>query len=464
MKRHQPAFVTTLMVCLGVFMTAGLPASAASASREDAASPPREGEGGAIAAIERAAHPLRSTKPSGPLDDLRPLGSMVGDAKIAGVGEATHSSHEFFTMKHRVFRYLVAEKGFRTFSLEAPWSTGLRLNDYVLHGKGDPRRIMSEDFQESYLFWNTREYLSLVKWMRAYNRAHPHDPVRFMGNDAAYAGPELYDRVTAYVRQARPELLPEFTRLYRGLRPTTDTYTYMRAYVAKPPAERREMASRTGQALELLRRARPASGGAAHDGYAWALRHATALDQTARLYAFDPKDPGELAKAMVFRDRTMAENTAWWQERTGDKVMLSAHNGHVGYESVYPDRYPKTQGGFLRDRLGPDYVTVGLSFHHGSFNATEADDPLIDEEVRKVTLGAAAPGNNEPTLDRVRYDDYLLDMRTAPAEARDWLGVSRPTREIGTAYPWPDAPVALARSYDVLIHLHEVRAADRLPH
>ncbi len=61
-------------------------------------------------------------------------------------------------MKYRVFRYLVREKGFRTFALEAPWSTRQRLDAYVLRGEGDPRQIMREEFQESYRLWNNREY------------------------------------------------------------------------------------------------------------------------------------------------------------------------------------------------------------------------------------------------------------------------------------------------------------------
>ncbi|MFF1295767.1 MULTISPECIES: hypothetical protein [unclassified Streptomyces] len=43
---------------------------------------------------------------------------MIGDARVVGLGEATHSSHDFFALKDRVFRHLVEEKGFRTFALE----------------------------------------------------------------------------------------------------------------------------------------------------------------------------------------------------------------------------------------------------------------------------------------------------------------------------------------------------------
>ncbi|EST38542.1 hypothetical protein N566_06840 [Streptomycetaceae bacterium MP113-05] len=122
-----------------------------------AALPPPEQR--ALLAVERSAHPLRTTDPYGDLDDLRPFGRIVGNAQVVGMGEATHSSHEFFTMKHRVMRYLVENKGFRTFALEASWSSGLRLDEYLLTGEGDLRKIMREEFQGAYAWWNTEEYL-----------------------------------------------------------------------------------------------------------------------------------------------------------------------------------------------------------------------------------------------------------------------------------------------------------------
>jgi erythromycin esterase len=122
-----------------------------------------------------------------------------------------------------------------------------------------------------------------------------------------------------------------------------------------------------------------------------------------------------------------------------------------------PAEYPKIQGEFLREQLGRRYVPIGLSFDHGSFNAHDTND--VNGAIRKFTVGAPAAGNNESTLDKVAYRDYFVDLRTLPRSTKAWLKVERPTRDIGTAYPWPDSPVALAASYDVLIHLNQVTAA-----
>jgi erythromycin esterase len=383
---------------------------------------------------------------------------MVGGAEVVGLGEATHGSRDFFRMKHRVLRYLVEKKGFRTFSLELPWSSGVRLNEYVLDGKGDLRDIARAEFQGSYRIWNNQDYLDLIAWMRAYNLRHPADPVRFMGDDMGYVGPELYERVTDYVARAYPQLLERVTDLYRGLAPTTDAGTYSDDYFKLPLAERQERAERTGQVYQLLRKQLPSGVGADRREHVWMVQHARAIHQMARGMAFDFGDAGQGAEMMRLRDQVMAENVAWWHRHTGDRILLSAHNTHVSYDS-FDTRYPKTQGAFLRDKLGGNYVSVGFSFYKGAFKAFGTDDNVM----RTYRVDAARPGSNEYTLDKARQEDYFLDLRTAPDPARAWLNEERATWNIGAGWPDPvKYTAALARAHDILIHLHDVEATTYL--
>ncbi|MFF7458450.1 erythromycin esterase family protein [Kitasatospora sp. NPDC008115] len=159
----------------------------------------------------------------------------------------------------------------------------------------------------------------------------------------------------------------------------------------------------------------------------------------------------------------MADNTSWWQRRTGGKVLLPAHNGHTGYLATDTFMYPKPQGSHLRDAYGSGYVAIGFTFDRGSF--------LTNDEVRvggwkTVTVPPTTPDMNEHTLDRVRHRDHYVDLRTLPRTARDWLDVSRPTYDAGSVYisdPMPRLAVGRAyRAYDVLIHLDEVHAARKL--
>nr|WP_308403494.1 erythromycin esterase family protein [Streptomyces sp. 8ZJF_21] len=112
------------------------------------------------------------------------------------------------------------------------------------------------------------------------------------------------------------------------------------------------------------------------------------------------------------------------------------------------------QGAFLRERLGSGYLSAGLTFDQGSFNATGPDGA-----VHRWTLGPAGAGTNEQTLDRVHLRDYVVDLRSVGAPAREWLTRARPTRIVGTDYPDGPYDIALAPTHDVLIHLHRVTAA-----
>lgn len=400
------------------------------------AAPAAAAEPGPIPDLDRHARPLRSTAPGGGQGDLAAFGRMVGDARVVGVGEATHSTHEFFTTKHRLFRYLVERKGFTTFVLETAWTTGLALDAYVLHGTGDPAEILR---REDYV-WATQEYVDLLRWMRSYNLSH-RVKIRFAGNDIAYAGPQAFDPVLRYTARHDPRLHATYSWIRAQLKPeTTDVEAWRNGYLQRPLAERKAIAAAAHRAYLGLRADR------------WIRQHARVIDQTAALLAFDFSKPEtEAPKAMLHRDRAMAENTAWQRA----KVLVSAHNEHLSYVSADPKYYPKTQGAFLRDLLGDRYVNAGFTFHHGSFNGQR-------EEGRweRFTVGAPVAGSNEHVLDQVRYDDFLLDTRSVPGT---WLRQARPTRSYGLNYPDSDPLVALAASYDVVIHLHQVSAARLLP-
>ncbi|MET7689547.1 erythromycin esterase family protein [Streptomyces sp. NPDC005483] len=462
MTRHKAVAISSVLLSLSAVAvatpaigdTGPKPPAAVSVAKASASAQHTER---VVTAIERSAHTLKSTDPEGGLRDLEALGRMVGSAKVVGLGEATHGSRDFFRMKHRVFRYLVEEKGFRSFSLELPWSSGVRLNEYVLDGKGDLDDIAREEFQGSYRIWNNRDYLDLIAWMRDYNLRHPDDPVQFIGDDMGYAGPELYERVTDYVSRRYPQLLERVTDLYRGLAPVTDAGTYGEEYFKLPLAERRERAERTRQVYELLRQQRAVTG-ADQQEHVWMVQHARAIHQMARGMAFDFDDEEQVAEMMRLRDQVMAENVAWWRKHTGDRILLSAHNTHVSYDS-FDARYPKTQGAFLRDALGNDYVSIGFSFYRGAFKAFGTADNVM----RTYRVGAAEPGSNEDTLDKARQDDYILDLRTAPEPARAWLDKERVTWNIGAGWPDPvKYTTALGRAHDILIHLHDVEATTYL--
>lgn len=98
--------------------------------------------------------------------DMQPLKAVVGGARIVSLGEATHGTREFFQLKHCKLEFLAAQMGFTIFGIEANMPEAYRLNDYVLHGTGDPLSLIKGMY---FWTWVTEEVLDMVKWMREFN-------------------------------------------------------------------------------------------------------------------------------------------------------------------------------------------------------------------------------------------------------------------------------------------------------
>lgn len=120
--------------------------------------------------IKQHAIPFKSSQAGNGFDDLAPLKKVVGDARIVALGEPTHGTREAFQMKHRLLEFLVDEMGFSIFSIEANMPEAYALNDYVIDGKGDPKRLIAGMY---FWTWNTEEVLAMVEWMRQWNQSHP---------------------------------------------------------------------------------------------------------------------------------------------------------------------------------------------------------------------------------------------------------------------------------------------------
>ena len=142
----------------------------------------------ARAAPRPAGHPvlpgiwrLDGYDPALPAGDLEPLRQIIGKASVVGLGEAVHTSGGFYRLKDRVFRFLVAEMGFRAFAIESPWTNADRVSAYVQSCEGSPEEALKGLFG----IWQSTEMRDLVQWMCEWNRAHPKpkDRLQFYGFD-----------------------------------------------------------------------------------------------------------------------------------------------------------------------------------------------------------------------------------------------------------------------------------------
>ena len=143
--------------------------------------------------------------------DLEPLRWLIGDATVAAFGESYHTSGGFYRMKHRIFRFLVQQMGFRAFAIESGWEGAELAATYVRTGSGTPEQAISKHIN----VWQGTEYAELVKWIRDWNSTHPNpaDKVAFFGFDIQQPKEDATGLVNYLERIGIPRADPRSTGL-----------------------------------------------------------------------------------------------------------------------------------------------------------------------------------------------------------------------------------------------------------
>ncbi len=153
--------------------------------------------------------PLKTVEAGNGFDDMKPLGDIVGDARIVALGEATHGTHEFFQLKHRIIEYLASQKDFTIFSIEANMPEAYKLNDFVLRGEGDPKQLIKDMY---FWTWDTQEVLDMVLWMREFNKSGKGH-IEFTGFDMQTPNVAM-EIVKGFVQKQEPSYASEVTSTY----------------------------------------------------------------------------------------------------------------------------------------------------------------------------------------------------------------------------------------------------------
>jgi len=368
--------------------------------------------------IRANAMPILSTEPGQSFRDLAPLGAMIGEARVVALGEATHGTREFFQLKHRILEYLVEEKGFTIFAIEAGMPECRVVNDYVLEGRGDPARALAGLY---FWTWDTEEVLDMIRWMRRYN-ADPGHPrkVQFCGFDMQFT-PAAYRNVKAFLDKVDPEegrwMEERLSELgqepVRGVRkPWKWQLTQAARALLEHFNARREAYARAG-------------GG---EAFAWARQDARILAQ----YTVMRSVPGQ---GVQVRDESMAENFAWLLAlEPRAKVVLWAHNNHVSFDPSGALEGATSMGRHLRQTLGKDFFAMGFSFREGGFQAIDGGGghhKLVSFTVPPqpgATLAEALASAGLPIL--------ALDLRALPAAGpvHDWFDRNQSDLDIGAQF------------------------------
>ena len=381
--------------------------------------------------ISKSAIPLKGVTAGLGFRDMKPMKKILKDVRVVALGEATHGSREFFQFKHRMLEFLVKEMGFTIFAIEASYAACNNINDYVLHGTGDPAEALAS---QKFWTWDTHEVRDMIAWMRAHNEKAPdRRKVQFLGYDLQHLE-EGMERLEAYVGKHIPLYLDTVKNALSPLR--IDPFEI----AGLPQAEEEEREKIWSGLLKMLGvlsfHEVPLVRSSSREEFDFVFQHARVLAQFYDAYSKPMRGTDPKKNAAALRDLYMAENLEYFLNKYPEaKVAVWAHNGHIS-NSHWGADFPAL-GSYMKTLLGEGYYALGFVFNQGNFQArhfdTEADDygALIE-----FSIGPSPEGSVGWFLSRPGLGAYVLDFRSAPSHAsvQGWLSAGHPMKFIGAAF------------------------------
>ena len=396
--------------------------------------------------LREHAMPLQSALPTDNDEDLLPLKEIVGDARIVALGEATHGTSEFFTIKRRIVQFLAEEMGFAVFSIEANMPEAYRLNEYVLTGEGDPRELLG-DIHHLWI-WNTQEVLDLILWMREYN-ASGRGVMQFTGFDMQTPTVAM-EEVRTFVEIYDPAYLAQLDSAYK-------TVESVFSQDGGWDAEEDELARWRDAAREVLTRLTDNQTTHSRVGQSeltWAVQNARIVLQGAEFKLTRLVDTPMLGQ--ISRDKSMAANVEWLLAQYPEaRVVLWAHNAHIkewGQEKLMGER--------LSERFGDDYFSLGFAFYGGDFRAEPSGG-----KPQAYSIQDAPAQSVEGVFHTLGLPLFALDLRAAEQEA-PWLAAPQDIRTIigsvANDYQTSFLERQLPKEYDAVIFVDQMTPTNLL--
>lgn len=261
------------------------------------------------------------------------LDVFIHNAKVLGLGESTHGTHEFSVIRIELFKYLVKHHGFNTFFLEASYSSCLYIDRYIKGSKLDLYSIM---VNLKIWPWQTYEMMSLIKWMREFNSKNPDSKLSFVGVDMRYNYKTTVEELSILNSQISADIVK-----WDSI-PLDKKRKYINAIKSKP--------IHLSKSEEVF-------------------QYSFLLKQLEQFYESELNN-----RPKYFRDEKMGENILYYlREHETARGVFWAHNGHVKNKRIGFLKKKVRAGGLLKAKLKDEYLAIGLDFKVGAFNVHRPD-------------------------------------------------------------------------------------------
>lgn len=392
--------------------------------------------------------------------DLLPLLEAIGDAKIVLLGESSHGTSEFYTVRAKLSKMLIEQKGFSAIAVEGDWPSAQYVNRYI---KGvDAVQKTTPEVLKVFSRWPTwmwanEEIAELIDWLKKYNDGTiENHKIGFYGIDL-YSLWESIEEIIRHLTENNPagvdlELAHKAFSCFEPFNGLPEHYAISTAHFPQSCIDE------VSQLLASIR---------SHKEH---YKGDNEAKLNLKMNALVAKHAEEYYRAMLqdnalswnIRDEHMVETIQEVRNHYGEdsKIIVWEHNTHIGdaRATTMLEDGMLNVGQLLREhyQLGEVYA-VGFGTHRGTVIAAEKwGDPY-----KKIDVPPARQHSWEDLLHKTSAADKLFIFNE---EIRKhfawWIG----HRAIGVVYnPEFEAygnyvPTQIGNRYDAFIFIDQTKA------
>lgn len=387
------------------------------------------------------------------VNDLDAIIEAAAKADFVLLGEASHGTSEFYSLRAEITKKLIEEKGFSFIAVEGDWPSCFTVNQYIKgYIDGDALSALKDFDRWPSWMWANEETLELVDWLKKYN-TNAKNPVGFYGRDV-YSLWESMEEIIRQLETISPGEVESAKEAFACFEPFDrrgENYAISAAYYGEDCTEE------VVKVLIDLQKKRKSYPEEQEGNLNLEINSLVMLD-AERYYRAMAKGG---ADDWNIRDTHMvtALEKIMLSHKEGAKAIIWEHNTHIG-DARATDMAEEglvNVGQLLREKYGPKVFAAGFGTHHGSVIASREWGGNID--VMEVPY--AVTDSWEHVLHEAGpYDKYLLFNKDNEAQFRDVIG----HRAIGVVYH-PESehhgnyvPSKISERYDAFLFIDETEA------
>ncbi|TQR14227.1 erythromycin esterase family protein [Psychrobacillus soli] len=391
-------------------------------------------------------------------EDLTPILEAIGDAKIVLLGEASHGTSEFYTVRAELSKRLIEEKGFTLIAVEGDWPSTQHINRFIKgykEGTVNVQNALKAFRRFPTWMWANEEIAEFVTWLKKHNE-QKEEKVGFYGIDV-YSLWESLDEVITYLSKTNPQgtdlaFAKKAFSCFEPFNRHPETYAISSVNISEACVE---------EVSKLLTSIR-----AHEDKY----KDTEETDLNLKINAMVARNAEEYYRAMVrsdelswnVRDEHMVEAINEIMDYHGKdaKIIIWEHNTHIGDASATDMEAAGmvNVGQILRLQNKKENVfAIGFGTHRGTVIASnewelpykEIDVPPAKEESWEDALHKAGA-----------FNKLLIFNEENRSLFNNWIG----HRAIGVVYnPEFEAysnyvPSKIGSRYDAFIYMDQTKA------